>query len=53
MAQTKFVLKCSSCKVNNYVKTKNRQNVTSSLTLNKYCPRCRRHTPHTETRLRK
>ena len=53
MPQTKFVLKCSTCKVNNYVKTKNKQNVTANMTLSKYCPKCRQHTPHGEARLRK
>jgi len=53
MAQTKFVLKCSVCKDGNYVKTKNKQNVTGNLTLKKFCPKCRVHTPHGEARLRK
>jgi large subunit ribosomal protein L33 len=53
MPQTKFVLKCQTCKDNNYVKTKNKTNVTTALTLNKFCPKCRQHTPHAEARLRK
>jgi large subunit ribosomal protein L33 len=53
MPQTKFVLKCSQCGVQNYVTAKNRQNVTEKLVLNKHCPKCRAHTKHEEARLRR
>jgi large subunit ribosomal protein L33 len=53
MPQTKFILKCSQCGEQNYVTSKNRQNVAERLTLSKYCPACRAHTKHEETRLRR
>jgi large subunit ribosomal protein L33 len=53
MPATKIILRCSECGENNYYTEKNRQNVSESLTLRKYCRRCREHTEHEETRLRK
>jgi large subunit ribosomal protein L33 len=53
MAQTKFMLKCSVCGGQNYVTSKNRQNVTERLILSKYCRVCRQHTKHEEARLRR
>jgi large subunit ribosomal protein L33 len=53
MPQTKFVLACPDCNSYNYITSKNRQNVTKKLELSKYCPKCRKHTKHEETRLRK
>ena len=53
MAQTKFILQCSQCKSQNYLTSKNRQNVTDRLTRNKHCRKCNAHTDHTEQRLRK
>jgi large subunit ribosomal protein L33 len=49
----KFVLECAECKDENYVKSKNRQNNPDKLSLSKYCPKCRQHTKHVETRLKK
>jgi len=51
--QTKFILQCSECKEHSYVTSKNRQNVTDRLVLNKHCRKCNKHTPHNEARLRK
>jgi large subunit ribosomal protein L33 len=51
--QTKFHLQCSKCKMQNYLTTKNRQNVSEKLVFNKHCRKCNRHTEHAETRLRK
>ena len=53
MPQTKLVLQCSECKRQNYVTSKNRQNVTDKLKLSKYCRACGKHTEHQESRLRK
>lgn len=53
MPQTKFVMECKDCKDHNYVTSKNRQNVSEKLTLNKFCSKCGKHTEHNETRLRK
>ncbi len=51
MAQTKLTLKCGECGGQNYVTSKNRQNVTERLSLSKYCRACRKHTKHGEARL--
>ena len=53
MPQTKFIMACSECDAHNYVTSKNRQNVQKKLELKKYCSRCKCHTQHSETRLRK
>ncbi len=39
---------CSVCKERNYTSQKNRRNDPNRLELNKYCPRCRKHTQHKE-----
>ena len=43
-------LACTECKMRNYVSEKNRRNDPERLELRKFCPRCRKHTPHRETR---
>ncbi|MBN1936285.1 MAG: 50S ribosomal protein L33 [Anaerolineae bacterium] len=43
-------LACTECKERNYLTQKNRQITTGRLELKKYCPRCRVHTLHRETR---
>lgn len=40
-------LVCSECKEENYRKPRNVKH-TDRLSLNKYCPRCRKHTEHKE-----
>ena len=39
-------LSCTVCKEKNYRTPKNRKNTTERLELNKYCPRCQKHTAH-------
>ncbi len=41
---------CSDCRERNYTTSKNRRNDTDRLELKKYCPRCRQHATHRETR---
>jgi large subunit ribosomal protein L33 len=41
-------LACSECKERNYTTQKNRRNDTARIEFNKFCPRCRKHTPHKE-----
>ncbi len=53
MPATKIILRCGECGENNYYTKKNRQNVSDSLELSKYCSRCRKHTKHEETRVRR
>jgi large subunit ribosomal protein L33 len=45
-----ITLACVDCKERNYVTTKNRRNDPGRLELRKYCPRCRTHKLHRETR---
>ena len=46
----KITLACTICKSRNYITKKNRRNDPDSLELKKFCPRCRTHTSHRETR---
>jgi large subunit ribosomal protein L33 len=39
---------CTVCKERNYTSQKNRRNDPNRLEINKYCPRCRKHTQHKE-----
>ena len=48
--RVKITLRCSECKQRNYNTNKNKRNTTERLELNKYCPFCRKHTLHTETK---
>ncbi len=41
---------CSDCKERNYHTSKNKKNDTQRLELRKFCPRCRKHTQHRETK---
>jgi len=45
-----ITLACENCKRRNYVTAKNKANTKDRLLLKKYCPWCRSHTDHKETR---
>ena len=45
-----ITLACSNCRSRTYHTEKNRRNDTERIELNKYCPRCRAHYAHRETR---
>ena len=45
-----ITLACTECREHNYTSEKNRRNDPSRLELEKYCPRCRRHRLHRETK---
>jgi large subunit ribosomal protein L33 len=45
-----ITLACTECKERNYTTQKNRKNDQARLELNKYCPRCRIHRAHRETK---
>jgi len=45
-----ITLECSECKNRNYSTTKDKKKHTAKLELRKYCPFCKRHTLHKETR---
>lgn len=43
-------LACTDCRERNYTTTKNKKNDAGRIEMNKYCPRCRSHKLHRETR---
>jgi len=43
-------LACVECRERTYTTTKNRRNDPERIELRKYCPRCRQHRVHRETR---
>ncbi|MEJ2148356.1 MAG: 50S ribosomal protein L33 [Chloroflexota bacterium] len=45
-----ITLECSECGERNYTTEKNRRNDPQRIELNKYCPRCRQHRLHRETK---
>lgn len=49
-ARVIITLACTKCKARTYTTTKNRKSDPDRLSLDKYCPRCRVHTVHRETR---
>ena len=49
-ARANIVLACNECKQRNYNTMKNKKNTTEKLELSKYCPFCRKHTKHVETK---
>ncbi len=46
----KITLACVECKNRNYISRKNRRNTPDRVELNKFCPKCGKHTAHRETR---
>ena len=46
----KITLACVDCKNRNYITKKNRRNDPDRMELKKFCPFCRKHTDHRETR---
>jgi large subunit ribosomal protein L33 len=46
----KITLACTECKERNYITKKNRRNDPDRMEMKKFCPRCRTHTAHRETR---
>lgn len=48
--RVKIVLRCAECKQRNYQTNKNKKNTPERLELKKYCPFCRKHTVHNETK---
>ncbi|MDP8243831.1 MAG: 50S ribosomal protein L33 [Candidatus Hinthialibacter antarcticus] len=44
------ILACTDCKERNYSTDKNKQLHPDRMETKKYCPRCRKHTSHRETR---
>lgn len=46
----KITFECTECKNRNYDSFKNKRNDPDRLTLNKYCPVCKKHTEHKESK---
>jgi large subunit ribosomal protein L33 len=46
----KVTMACQECKNRNYMTKKNRRNDPDRLELSKFCPFCKKHTEHKETR---
>jgi large subunit ribosomal protein L33 len=46
----KITLACVDCKNRNYITKKNRRNDPDRMEMKKFCPFCRTHTAHRETR---
>ena len=45
-----ITFQCSECKNRNYTSTKNKKTTTERLEMKKFCPYCRKHHPHKETK---
>jgi large subunit ribosomal protein L33 len=45
-----ITLACSVCKRRNYSTTRNKKKQTDRLESSKFCPFCRKHTPHKEVK---
>ena len=43
-------LACSDCKRRNYMTSRNKKKTTDKLEVKKYCPACRVHTLHKESK---
>jgi large subunit ribosomal protein L33 len=46
----RITLECTECKERNYTSTKNKRLHPQRVEFKKYCPRCRTHRTHKETR---
>lgn len=49
-ARVKITLACEECKQRNYDTMKNKKNDNERLEMEKYCPFCKKHTKHKETK---
>jgi large subunit ribosomal protein L33 len=45
-----ITMQCTDCKERNYSTTKNKKKTTERLEMKKFCPRCRGHKVHRETK---
>ena len=49
-ARLNFASACTECKQINYTSQKNKKNDPERLEMEKYCPFCKKHTKHKETK---
>jgi large subunit ribosomal protein L33 len=45
-----ITFQCQECENRNYTNTKNKKTTTERLEMKKFCPYCRKHQPHRETK---
>ena len=45
-----ITMQCAECKNRNYSTTKNKKRTQNKLEMRKFCPHCRTHTSHKETK---
>ncbi len=45
-----ITFQCQECKNRNYTSTKNKKTTTERLEMKKFCPTCRKHHAHRETK---
>ncbi len=50
MARDKIILACMECEERNYHTTKNKRLHPERVEQRKYCPRCKQHRTHKETK---
>lgn len=48
--RTRITLACTECKHRNYNLTKDKKNHPERMEVRKYCPFCKKHTAHKETK---
>ncbi|NQZ66247.1 MAG: 50S ribosomal protein L33 [Mycoplasmatales bacterium] len=48
MARDGITLRCTECKMENYITKKNKKNQTEKLEMKKFCPKENKHTMHKE-----
>ena len=48
--RNRITLECTECKNRNYESYKNKKNDPDRLTFSKYCPTCKKHTAHKESK---
>lgn len=48
--RVKVILVCEECLSRNYTVTKNKLTTTDRVVIKKYCPKCKKHTVHKETK---
>ena len=46
----KVILTCTECLSRNYVTEKNKKTHLQRIEIKKYCPKCKKHTLHKETK---
>lgn len=43
-----IIFRCSECKDENYISTRNKRKNPEKMTIQKYCPKCNKKTAHKE-----